>query len=221
MAMVIGINTAAIDAAAAAASANRDLGKSMARLSSGARINSASDDAAGVPIASRLSAEIRGTDQAIRNALDGQSLVDTVERAHKEIEKVLQRMREVSVQYANDTNNDDDRHNLALELGSLLDEINRISDMTSCAGQSLMDGSSSFSFQVGSGKHAGDAMNLNISSVNTVALGLTNELFALPEGRGWKKLSMLKMELTLRILSTCLERSSVILIPPATKTGYQ
>ena len=95
MAMVIGINTAAIDAAAAAASANRDLGKSMARLSSGARINSASDDAAGVSIASRLSAEIRGTDQAIRNALDGQSLVDTVEGAHKEIEKVLPRMREV------------------------------------------------------------------------------------------------------------------------------
>ena len=131
MAMVIGINKAAIDAAASAASANRDLGKSMARLSSGARINSASDDAAGVSIASRLSAEIRGTDQAIRNAIDGQSLVDTVEGAHKEIEKVLQRMREVSVQYANDTNNDDDRHNLALELGSLLDEINRISDMTS------------------------------------------------------------------------------------------
>ena len=88
------------------------------------------------------------------------------------------------MQYANDTNNDNDRHNLALELGSLLDEINRISDMTSCAGQSLMDGSSSFSFQVGSGKHAGDAMNLNISSVNTVTLGLTNELFALPEGGG-------------------------------------
>ena len=142
----------------------------MARLSSGARINSASDDAAGVSIASRLSAEIRGTDQAIRNALDGQSLVDTVEGAHKEIEKVLQRMREVSVQYANDTNNDNDRHNLALELGSLLDEINRISDMTSWAGQSLMDGSSSFSFQVGSGKQAGDAIDLNISSVNTVAI---------------------------------------------------
>ena len=214
MAMVIGINKAAIDAAASAASANRDLGKSMARLSSGARINSASDDAAGVSIASRLSAEIRGTDQAIRNALDGQSLVDTVEGAHKEIEKVLQRMREVSVQYANDTNNDNDRHNLALELGSLLDEINRISDMTSWAGQSLMDGSPSFSFQVGSGKQAGDAIDLNISSVNTVALGLTNELFALPEGG--KKLSMLKMELTLRILSTCLERSLVILIPLAT-----
>ena len=95
MAMVIGINTAAIDAAAAAASANRDLGKSMARLSSGARINSASDDAAGVSITPRLSAEIRGTDQAICNALDGQSLVDSVEGARKEIEKFLQRMREV------------------------------------------------------------------------------------------------------------------------------
>ena len=180
MALAIATNNAALNAAASASSVNRDMETSMARLSSGARINSASDDAAGVSIASRLSAEIRGTDQAIRNALDGQSLVDTVEGAHKEIEKVLQRMREVSVQYANDTNNDNDRHNLAVELGSLLDEINRISDMTSWAGQSLMDGSSSFSFQVGSGKQ--DAIDLNISSVSTVALGLTSEVFALPEG---------------------------------------
>ena len=68
----------------------------MARLSTGLRINSARDDAAGVAIASRLSSEIRGTDQAIRNALDGQALIDTAEGGHKEIEAILQRMREVS-----------------------------------------------------------------------------------------------------------------------------
>ena len=98
MALAIATNNAALRAAVAASSVNRDMETSMARLSSGKRINSASDDAAGVAIASRLIAEIRGTNQAVRNALDGQALLDTAEGAHKEIENILQRMREVSVQ---------------------------------------------------------------------------------------------------------------------------
>jgi flagellin len=106
MALAIATNNAALNAAASASSVNRDMETSMARLSSGKRINSASDDAAGVAISSRLSAEIRGTDQAIRNSLDGQALIDTAEGAHKEIENILQRMREVTVQAANDTNNE-------------------------------------------------------------------------------------------------------------------
>ena len=105
MALAIATNNAALNAAASASSVNRDMETSMARLSTGKRINSASDDAAGVAISSRLSAEIRGTDQAIRNSLDGQALIDTAEGAHKEIENILQRMREVAVQAANDTNN--------------------------------------------------------------------------------------------------------------------
>ena len=105
MALAIATNNAALNAAASASSVNRDMETSMARLSSGKRINSASDDAAGVAISSRLSAEIRGTDQAIRNSLDGQALIDTAEGAHKEVENILQRMREISVQAANDTNN--------------------------------------------------------------------------------------------------------------------
>jgi flagellin len=86
MALAIATNTAALNAAASASSVNRDMETSMARLSTGKRINSASDDAAGVAISSRLSAEIRGTDQAIRNSLDGQALIDTAEGAHQEIE---------------------------------------------------------------------------------------------------------------------------------------
>ena len=87
MALAIATNNAALNAAASASSVNRNMETSMARLSSGERINSASDDAAGVAISSRLSAEIRGTDQAIRNSLDGQALIDTAEGAHKEIKK--------------------------------------------------------------------------------------------------------------------------------------
>ena len=123
----------------------------MARLSSGKRINSASDDAAGVAISSRLTSNIRGTDQAIRNALDGQALIDTAEGAHKEIENILQRMREVAVQAANDTNNDQDRANLQAEMNALMAEIDRISSTTTWAGENLMaaDGGTDFSFQVG------------------------------------------------------------------------
>ena len=130
MALAIATNTAALTAASAASSVNRDIGTSMARLSSGKRINSASDDAAGVAIASRLYAEIRGTKQAIRNALDSQSLINTVESAHKEVENLLQRMRELAVQSANDTNSDQDRSNLQAEMNALITEVDRISSAT-------------------------------------------------------------------------------------------
>jgi flagellin len=149
MALAIATNNAALNAAASASSVNRDMETSMARLSSGKRINSASDDAAGVAIASRLSAEIRGTDQAIRNSLDGQALIDTAEGAHKEIENILQRMREVAVQAANDTNNDQDRANLQAEMDAMVTEIDRIAETTTWAGTNLMEASTStFEFQV-------------------------------------------------------------------------
>ena len=90
MALAIVTNNATMRASAAASSVNRDVETSMARLSSGKRINSASDDAAGVAISSRLSSKIRGTDQAIRNSFDGQALIDTAEGAHKEVENILQ-----------------------------------------------------------------------------------------------------------------------------------
>ena len=134
MALAIATNNAALRAAAAASGVNRDIETSVARLSSGKRINSASDDAAGVAISSRLTANIRGTDQAIRNALDGQALIDTAEGAHKEIENILQRMREVSVQAANDTNNAQDRANLQAEFEAISSEINRIAGTTTWAG---------------------------------------------------------------------------------------
>ena len=99
---------------------------SMASLSSGRRINAASDDAAGVAITSRLSSEIRGTNQAIRYALDGQALIDTAEWARKEIENILQRMREVAVQSVNDTTSSDDRKNLQTEMDALVLEVDDI-----------------------------------------------------------------------------------------------
>jgi flagellin len=146
---------------------------SMARLSTGKRINSASDDAAGVAISSRLSSEIRGTDQAIRNSLDGQALIDTAEGAHSEIENILQRMREVAVQAANDTNNAQDRSNLQAEMNAMGTEIDRIAGTTTWAGANLMQGSStSFSFQVGSAVGAKNQIAVTIGGMKMSDLSI-------------------------------------------------
>ena len=174
MALAIATNNAALNAAASASSVNRDMETSMARLSSGKRINSASDDAAGVAISSRLSAEIRGTDQAIRNALDGQALIDTAEGAHSEIENILQRMREISVQAANDTNNDQDRSNLQAEMNAMVTEIDRIAGTTTWAGEKLMEAElgTDFSFQVGAKTGSKNQIDIKINGMGAHALGL-------------------------------------------------
>jgi len=175
MALAIATNNAALNAAASASSVNRDMETSMARLSTGKRINSASDDAAGVAIASRLSAEIRGTDQAIRNSLDGQALIDTAEGAHSEIENILQRMREVAVQSANDTNNTQDRANLQAEMDAMGVEIDRIAGTTTWAGANLMNGGQNgkdFSFQVGSAVGDKNQIKVNIDGVTMSDLSI-------------------------------------------------
>jgi len=166
----------------------------MARLSTGKRINSAADDAAGVAIASRLSSEIRGTDQAIRNALDGQALIDTAEGGHKEIEEILQRMREISVQAANDTNGAQDRGNLQAEMDALMTEIDRIAGVTTWAGNSVMDGggstSKTFSLQVGAATGAKNQIDVAIKDMSTnttVAnggIGMTTTASATAHGTG-------------------------------------
>jgi flagellin len=138
------------------------------------RINSASDDAAGVAIASRLSSEIRGTNQAIRNALDGQAVIDSAEGAHKEIEAILQRMREVAVQAANDTNSADDRANLQAELDAMNTEIDRIASVTTWAGKNLMkDANTTISLQVGTATGTKNQIDVSIGSMSTATLGTT------------------------------------------------
>ena len=178
MALTIGTNVASLQASAAASSVNRDLETSMARLSTGKRINSAADDAAGVAIASRLSSEIRGTDQAIRNALDGQALIDTAEGGHKEIEEILQRMREIAIQSANDTNSAQDRGNLQAEMDALTTEIDRIAGVTTWAGNSVMagdgtaDSTKTFSLQVGAATGAKNQIAVAIGSMSADTLNV-------------------------------------------------
>ena len=177
MALSVATNTGALMAQAAASSVNKEMEVSMERLASGKRINGASDDAAGVAIASRLSSEIRGTNQAIRNAMDAQALIDTAEGAHDEIESILQRMRELAVQASNDTNNSSDRNNLQAEASALSTEINRIAATTSWAGENLLDAtggtSGTFEFQVGSRSSANDEISVSIGSMSASTLGVT------------------------------------------------
>ena len=169
MALNINTNIGALGAAAAATSVNKSMETAMERLSTGKRINTAADDAAGVAIASRLTADIRGTNQAIRNAMDGQAMIDTAEGAHNEIENILQRMREVAVQGANDTNGTADRTSLQAEMTQLTSEINRIAATTTWAGVYLLNGDGADG-AISTTADATNTFNYQISSKTTGTL---------------------------------------------------
>ena len=148
----INTNIGALKAADAAYSVNKSMETSMHRLSSGKRINSAADDAAGLKISQRQEAEIRGFAQSSRNAADAQSLFATAEGAMGEIHNLLQRLREIAVQSANDTNNTADRTALQTEVTALEADIDRIRNDTTFGGISLLgfvSGGNTLTFQVG------------------------------------------------------------------------
>jgi len=138
----------------------RALGTSFQRLSSGMRINSAKDDAAGLAISERMTTQVRGLTQAIRNTNDGMSLAQTAEGGLQETTSILQRMRELSVQSANDTNTDADRDSIQLEVDALVSELNRIAEKTTFNNQNILDGSfTGAKFHIG----ANSRENLTIS----------------------------------------------------------
>ena len=150
---------------------NNELEKAMERLSSGLRINSAGDDAAGLAIASRMESQVRGLQAAIKNANDGISVTQVAEGAMEEIGNILQRMRELAVQSANDSNSDSDRAYLQQEVAQLSDEITRISSTTQFNGINVLDGSfSGKSFQIGA--NGNQSVNLSIANVGAASLGI-------------------------------------------------
>ena len=144
------------------------LGSAIERLSSGLRINSAKDDAAGQAIANRMTAQVRGLTQAARNANDGISLTQTAEGNLNEINNNLQRIRELAVQAANDSNNESDRGSIQTEIQQRLDEINRIAGSASFNGTQLLDGSlsgSGLNFQVGANTTDNDTIVISTSAL--------------------------------------------------------
>ena len=141
--MIINHNLPALNAYFTLQANNNQVSRNLQKLSSGLRINRAADDAAGLAISEKMRSQIRGLDQATRNAQDGISLIQTAEGALNETHSILQRMRELSVQAANDTYTSEDRANIQAEIDQLTSEIDRIAGTTQFNGKNLLDGSTS------------------------------------------------------------------------------
>ncbi len=170
MALSINTNVTSLTAQRNLGNSASGLNKSLQRLSSGLRINSAKDDAAGLAISDRMTSQIRGLNQAVRNSNDGISLAQTAEGALQETTNGLQRIRELSVQAANDTNTDDDRASIQLEIGQLVSEIDRIAEATTFNNKNILDGSAgTFEFQVGA--NANETIGVDLVNVKANALG--------------------------------------------------
>jgi len=176
MGMVINTNISSLNAQRNLQRTQGMLDRCIERLSSGLRINSAKDDAAGLAISDRMTAQIRGLNQAARNANDGISLAQTAEGALQEATNLLQRMREIAIQAANDTNSDSDRQSLQAEIIQLKAEINRIAEHTQFNGKNVLDGSmSNATFHIGANAHQvinvaiGDARGTSIGAYQTAS----------------------------------------------------
>jgi Flagellin and related hook-associated proteins len=164
MALVINTNVMSLNAQRNLTTSANQLATSLQRLSSGLRINSAKDDAAGLAISERMTTQIRGLNQAARNANDGISLAQTTEGALQEVTNNLQRIRELAVQAANATNSDSDRAALDQEVQQRLAEIDRIATQTSFNGRKVLDGSfGSATFQVGA--NVGETIGIELKSL--------------------------------------------------------
>ncbi|CAM3018789.1 flagellin [Pseudoalteromonas distincta] len=178
MALSVNTNVASINAQRNLSKSSEALGTSMQRLSSGMRINSAKDDAAGLQIANRLTSQVNGLGVAQRNANDGISMAQTAEGAMTESANILQRMRDLSLQSANGSNDADARAALQKEVGALQQELTRIAETTKFGGTSLLDGSfGTKQFQVGS--NANETINVSLRDVSADAIG-ANEI----DGKG-------------------------------------
>jgi flagellin len=175
MSIVVNTNVGSLNAQRSLAESSRELSTAMERLSSGKKINSAADDAAGFAIAERMTAQVRGLNMATKNANDGLAMLATIENATNDVTDMLQRVRELAVQAANDTNSSTDRGYLQKEVDSLLNEINRVASQTVYNDLNVLDGTRSGTIQVGT--DAGQTVAFSITAIDTDTLGLTNDSF--------------------------------------------
>ncbi|WP_026609825.1 flagellin [Methylocaldum szegediense] len=170
MSQVINTNIASLNAQRQLLKSTNSMQTAMERLSSGLRINSAKDDAAGLAISDRMTSQIRGLNQAVRNANDGISMAQTAEGALDEATNILQRIRDLSVQAANDSNSSSDRQKLQDEVTSLVSELDRIATSTQYNGRTLFDGNfGTATFQIGA--NANQTVNLSIGNFRTNKYG--------------------------------------------------
>ena len=170
MALYVNTNVSSLNAQNQLTKSGNTLDQAFQRLSSGLRINSAADDAAGLQISNRLTSQVNGLNVATRNANDGVSVAQTAEGALQESTGILQRMRELALQSANGSNTSTDRQALQKEIGSLQKELTRIAENTTFGGQKLLDGNfGTKSFQVGS--NANETIDMSIGSFQSTEIG--------------------------------------------------
>ncbi len=169
MPLVVNTNLGSLSAQRSLATSGTELKTAMERLSSGKKINTAADDAAGFAIAERMTAQIRGLNMATKNANDGLAMLAVIENATNDVTDMLQRMRELAVQAANDTNGSTDRSFLQEEVNSLIAEVDRVATQTVYNNKVVLDGSLSGSIQVGT--EAGQNVDFSIDSIKSGALG--------------------------------------------------
>ena len=174
MGLTVNTNIAALNAYRNLNATQSSLSKSLEKLSSGYRINRAADDAAGLAISEGLKSQVGGLTVAARNAQDGISVVQTAEGALTEVHSILQRLRDLSVQASNDSNNDKARQNISTEAKSLVSELDRIGKSTNFNGTKLLDGSAgTLFFQVGADGDANSQIAVDMSSVNVSGIAAT------------------------------------------------
>ncbi|KAB2825318.1 flagellin [Aliivibrio finisterrensis] len=187
MSINVNTNVSAMTAQRYLNSATNDLNSSMERLSSGFKINSAKDDAAGLQISNRLTSQTRGLDVAVRNANDGISMAQTAEGAMNETTNILQRMRDLSLQSANGSNTHADRTAIQEEVVALNDELNRIAETTSFGGSRLLNGQfGTKSFQIGA--DSGEAVMLTLNNMRSDTTAMGGHTYSATEGKdaNWK-----------------------------------
>ncbi|RUO30232.1 flagellin [Aliidiomarina soli] len=172
MSLYVNTNVSSLNAQRQLMTSGSGLDTAFERLSSGFRINSAADDAAGLQITNRMTSQINGLNMAVRNANDGISVAQTAEGAMQESSNMLQRMRELVVQADNGINNDEDLAAINQEIGELVDEIDRIAGTTQFSGQNLLDGNFDADFLVGSQGLADEKVGIAIGNMDALTLGV-------------------------------------------------
>ncbi|MDM9593118.1 flagellin domain-containing protein [Pseudomonas guariconensis] len=179
MALTVNTNTTSLGVQKNLNRATDALSTSMSRLSSGLKINSAKDDAAGLQIATRMTSQIRGQTMAIKNANDGISIAQTAEGAMQEQTNILQRMRELAVQARNDSNSDKDRDALNKEFRQMSDELSRIANSTQLNGKNLLNSAITMTFQVGSESGTNNQISITLADMTAETLGVDSASIAI------------------------------------------
>jgi flagellin len=179
MALTVNTNTTSLGVQKNLNRASDALSTSMSRLSSGLKINSAKDDAAGLQIATRMTSQIRGQTMAIKNANDGISIAQTAEGAMQEQTNILQRMRELAVQSRNDSNSEKDREALNKEFSQMSQELSRIANSTQLNGKNLLNSGITMTFQVGSESGSNNQISITLADMTAATLGVDSGTIAI------------------------------------------